>query len=258
MLKSAAQRRELILELVNKEGSVQVSRLAEICEVTPVTIRVDLTSMEKEGLLYRVHGSAMSKNPVAPERSTRDKRMINAAVKSRIGIAASGLVEAGDDIFLASGSTMLAFCEELLKKANFTVFTTSIQVAALMSANPDISVHMLGGVVRFNSQSVRGEYSKGVLQSINTRLLFLGADGIDEQYGITCSTVEEALFMQEIFETSMKIVLLCDSSKIGKHGVGRICKLDRIDVVITDDAIPQTYMEMFQQNGVEVITVPSE
>ena len=254
-LKGAAQRRDMILEMVNRDGYVSVTRLAELCGVTPVTIRVDLTSMEKDGLLYRVHGSAMSRNPVAPERSTKDKRIINAEVKSRIGKAAANLVSENDNVFISAGSTMLAFCEELRFKAGFTVFTPSIQVAALLSTNPEISVHMLGGEVRYKSQSVRGEYSKGVLDSINTAMLFFGADGIDEQYGITCSTVEEALFMHEAFETAMKVVLLCDSSKFGKHGVGRICKLDRIDILVTDSGIPESYKELFASSGVEVIIV---
>lgn len=252
---SVSQRRKIILDHVDKSGYMQVADLASLFSVTQATIRSDLAAMESEGLLYRVHGSAMSKSHIARERSTNDKRTINAEAKERIGKKALELIADNDSIFIAAGSTVLAFCEQIPPEMHLTVVTPSIQIAALLSPSPNISVHLLGGIVHHQSLSVRGEYSDGVLDTINCATFFFGADGIDENGIITCSTVEEALFMKKAFNCAMKTVLLCDSSKIGKSGIGRICDMKKLDAFITDKGISKSYKKKFEADNVDVVTV---
>ena len=251
---SVSQRRQIILDRVEKNGYMQVVELADLFKVTQATIRADLSAMEGDGLLYRVHGSAMSKSQIAHERSTDDKRRINAKVKEKIGRKAQDFICDNDSIFVAAGSTVLAFCEQIPPEVHLTVFTPSIQIAALLSPYPNITLHLLGGIVHHQSLSVRGEYSDGVLETINCTTAFFGADGIDKNGTVTCSTVEEALFMKKVLNCAMKVVLLCDSSKIGKSGVGRICEIKRLDTLVIDTGISKSDRKRFEADGVEIVT----
>ena len=250
---SLVQRKKIILDKVNLEGYVQVSDLAEALNVTQATIRSDLRAMEKEGLLFRVHGSAMSKNPIARERTTLDKININYDAKSRIGRAAQRLVQGDETIMLLPGSTVYAFAEQLNAPFELSVFTTALNVAQMLASRRNISVKVLGGTVDPSSMSVHGEFSEEVLNNIVCSYLFFGADGISSKSGITCATVEEAIFMQRLMKTALKSVLLCDSSKIGRVGAGRICWMGDVDILITDASISKKDLKDFETNGVDVI-----
>lgn len=251
---SVSQRRQIILEKVDKAGYMQVADLANYFNVTQATIRTDLSAMEREGVLYRVHGSAMSRNSMVKERSTDDKRQINAEEKARIGKKALEFITDYDSIFVAAGSTVLSFCEQIPPELHLSVFTPSIQIAALLSPSPNITVHMLGGVVHHQSQSVRGEYSDELLGAINCSSFFFGTDGIDNNGIITGATVEEAIFMKKVFKCARKAVLLCDSTKIGKNGPGRLCNMKDLDILITDSGISRSNKNKFEADGVEVVT----
>ena len=250
---SAVQRRKSILEHVNQLGYMQVVELAEMFGVTTATIRTDLTAMENSGLLFRVHGSAMSRNPVTRERSTYDKSLINAEEKDMIGRKAVELISDNDSIFVAAGSTVKAFCEHLPADMRLDIFTPSIQVATMLSSNAGFCIHLLGGIVHYQSLSSRGEYSESVLDTMRCSSLIIGADGITKNGDITCSTVEEALFMKKVIKCAMKVVLLCDSTKIGKTGLGKICGMDQIDILVTDPGISASDRARFESFGARVI-----
>ncbi|MCQ2115057.1 MAG: DeoR/GlpR family DNA-binding transcription regulator [Bacteroidales bacterium] len=234
---SANQRRDIILARVNKSGYMQVNELAALLDVTTATIRADLSIMERDGLLRRVHGSAMSKNNLAVERSTSDKSLIMSDQKRRIATLAVQHIKEDEVLFIAAGSTVAAFCEQLPADKHLTIFTPSIQIAAMLSPNPNYTVHLLGGVVHHQSQSVRGEYSSEVLDTLRGVTLVFGADGIGKDGYVMCSTVEEALFTKKVIRCANRLILLSDSSKLGRCGAGCICSLDNVDLFVSDTGL---------------------
>lgn len=250
---SAQQRKEIILRKVNEEEYVQVGVLAQMLGVSQATVRSDLSLMEKEGLLHRLHGSAMAKDPIAKERPTDLKKTINAEIKTAIGREALKLMDGCNSVIVAAGSTSYAFAELLSPSSHLEVFTPVIPVASLLSSKPNITVHLLGGIVQHNSLSTRAEYSLDILDRIKCSVLFFGADGLDSQNGITCSTAGEAMLMQHFLGASLKTVLLCDSTKVGKTGLGFICDYSDIDVLVTDSAFPKKEKAALEKAGVEVI-----
>jgi len=252
---SSRQRKEIILQKVNEEGYVQVAVLADTLNVSQATIRTDLSVLEGEGLLYRVHGSAMAKDPVARDRTTPIKKGINAEAKRKIATAALKYLEGCDTALLSSGSTVQALADIINPIKHMDIFTPCILVASSLCSKPNVTIHLLGGVVHHNSLGTRAEYSQEILSRIHCAVMFYGADGIDVKNGVTCSTVEEAVYMQKILESSLKNVLLCDSSKVGKIGVGRICDISGIDVLITDKGFPKKELAAIENAGVEVILV---
>jgi len=252
---SIAERHKYILDVLQKEGFVKVMDLTRALEVTPVTIRKDLKLLEEKGLLYRTHGSASPVNPHSGDRHVTEKEKLNMSEKRRIAIEAAKLIELNDSIIINSGSTICAFVEQIVPQNHLTVVTASVKATMLMSEMENIQIIQLGGTFRKNSISVIGNYTSHFLEGITCSKLFLGVDGIDPDFGITTSNIEEAELNQGMMNVSLKTIVLADSSKFGRKGFGKICDIDKVDVIITDKGISQSMVKMIEDMGVELICV---
>ena len=252
---SIAERHKYILECLNRNGFIKVNDIAKDLEVTPVTIRKDLKYLEEKKLLYRTHGSASPINPVTPEINVQEKEKLQTNEKKRIAIAAAKLIEKNDSIIIASGSTVHMLAEQLNPIEHLLVVTASLKTAILLNAVNNIEVIQLGGTVRKNSCSVIGDYTSQLFEQITCSKLFLGVDGIDLEHGITNSNIAEANLNKKMIEASLRTIILADSSKFGRRGFGKICDLNRVDVIITDSGISKAMAQSIEEIGIELIIV---
>ena len=147
------------------------------------------------------------------------------------------------------------FAEQIIPTSHLTVVTASLKTALLLNAVNNIEVIQLGGTVRKNSFSVIGDYTSQFFEQITCSKLFLGVDGIDLEYGITNSNIEEAILNKKMIEASLRTIILADSSKFGRRGFGKICNLDRIDVIITDSGISKSMAQSIEEMGIELMIV---
>src|SRR5690606_6125928 len=145
------------------------------------------------------------------------KETINSDEKNRIAKAAVEMIEDNDSILIGSGTTAYAVARHLSPNHPLTVITPALKVALELCNKPNIEVLQLGGLIRSNSSSVAGQYAIRILDDISCGILFLGADGIDLEFGISISNLPEATLNQKMIETSQKIAILADSSKFGKR-----------------------------------------
>jgi DeoR family transcriptional regulator of aga operon len=136
-----------------------------------------------------------------------------------------------------------------------TVITPALKVALELCSQPNIEVLQLGGLIRPNSSSVAGQYAMRILEDVSCGILFLGVDGIDLEFGITISNLTEATLNQKMLETSQNVVILADSTKFGRRGLGKICNLDDVDYIITDQGTSQKYITALEEAGIKVIVV---
>ena len=252
---SIAERHKYILESLAKNGFIKVIDIAKELDVTPVTIRKDLKYLEEKKLLYRTHGSASPINPLTSDIDVQEKEKLRKDEKKRIAIEAAKLVEENDSIIIASGSTVHMFAEQIVPTNHLTVVTASLKTALLLNAVNNIEVIQLGGTVRKNSFSVIGDYTSQFFEQITCSKLFLGVDGIDLEYGITNSNIEEAILNKKMIEASLRTIILADSSKFGRRGFSKICNLDRIDVIITDSGISKSMAQSIEEMGIELMIV---
>ena len=255
-LPSLAERHKSILDILQLQGSVSVSDLAERLEVSEVTIRKDLSALEKQNKLYRTHGRAIPISPYIGDRHINEKEKQFVLEKRAIGKVAASMVNEHDSILMASGTSILYAAKELVEKKNITVISASVSASSLLSQNKDIDVVQLGGIVRESSVSVVGSFAEAMLKYFNCNLLFMGADGVDLEFGVTTTNMMEANLNRMMMNTSQQTVLLVDSSKFGKKGFIKICDVGEIDRIITDDKIPQIYLESLQEQGIEVTSLP--
>ena len=247
------ERHTYILEQLMKQSSVQVSELAELLNVSSVTIRKDLTELEKNGRLYRSHGKAILINPFANNRSVNEKESLNAEEKQLIGMEAAQLVVPNDSILLASGTTIHALARNLRPADKLTVVSASLQATEFLAENENIDIIQIGGNVRHSSLSVVGQYSEMILRSCSFSKLFLGVDGIDLEFGISTTDMREAELNREMIHTSQKTIVLADSSKFGRRGFARICGMDDVDMIITDAHVSPTIAAAIEELGIDLV-----
>jgi len=246
-----AERHQYILTTIQNNGSVEVHTLCKDLKVSSVTIRKDLKLLEDKNLLYRTHGGATLNNPYTVDRPVNEKEHLQSAEKMRMGAYAASLIEDNDSIIIASGTSVLALARCLQPKGRLTVITSALNVA-LELTHEDIEVIQLGGLLRKSSSSITGPYSDNVLGDVFCSKLYLGVDGIDIEFGLTTTNALEAHLNRQMIAASQKIIVLADSTKFGKRGFGRICGIDQIDHIITDNGISEQMMKSLESLGIKV------
>ena len=256
-LASLSSRHASILDILQLQGSVSVTDLAERLEVSEVTIRKDLTTLERQNKLYRTHGRAIPISPYIGDRHINEKEKQFVLEKRAIGKMAASMVKEHDSILIASGTTILYMAKELADTGNLTIISASVSASSLLSQNKNVDVVQLGGLVRESSVSVVGSFAEDMLRYFNCNLLFMGADGVDLEFGVTTTNMMEANLNRMMMDAAQQTVLLVDSSKFGKKGFSKICDCDKVDRIITDSKIPQIYLESLQDLGIEVTVVNS-
>jgi DeoR/GlpR family transcriptional regulator of sugar metabolism len=236
----ARQRQQVIVDEVKRRGAVRVAELTALLSVSDMTIRRDLDVLAGEGLLEKVHGGATARtpNPSTDEPGFEAKSNRQLAEKEAIARAARTLVEPGQAIALAAGTTTWRLAHHLVDVPNLTVVTNSIQVADVLHrvARPDLTVVLTGGV-RTPSDALVGPVAVAAIRALHVDQLFLGVHGMSEDAGFTTPNLLEAETDQALIESAERLVVLADHTKWGVRGLSRITPLDRADVLITDDGL---------------------
>lgn len=250
-----SERHERILALLRQHGSVSVTQLADHFKVSEVTIRKDLTALEEQKQLYRTHGSAILISPYIGNRHVNEKEKRCVTEKQRIGAAAATLIAEDDSVIIASGTTMTFLSREIQPKGRLTVITSSVPVTQILSQQEQTDVIQLGGITRRTSMSVVGPFAEQMLHSFNCSKLFIGADGVDPDFGLTTTDMMEASLNRAMIDAAQKVIVLADSSKFGRRGFSKICDSEVIDLVITDSGVSPLYLEKLREQGIEVWVV---
>ena len=247
------QRHEIIMEELIKHGSVLVADLVRRLDVSAVTIRKDLTELEKSDKLYRSHGKAVLVNPYINNRSVNEKEKLATDEKHAIGREAARLITRNDSICIASGTTVHALARNIVPIHKLTVVSASLPVSNILSAHENIDIYQLGGLLRHSSLSVVGEYASMILEKCSFSKLYMGVDGIDLDFGITTTEMREAQLNQKMMAAAEKTIVLADSSKFGRRGFAKIADIDAVDIIITDAGISPKIIKKVEDLGIELI-----
>ena len=249
------ERQSLILDLLMQQDSLLVTDLSEQLNVSSVTIRKDLTELEKKKKLYRNHGKAILIDPYSENKNVSEKERLYVEEKRLIGVAAAQLVTPRDSILIASGTTVHALARNIHTTDKLTVITASLEVARILANDHNIDIIELGGILRHSSLSVVGKYAESALSDFSCSKLFIGVDGIDLEFGLTTTNMLEASLNGAMINAAQKVVVLADSSKFGRRGFSKICDLEAVDRIITDSGVQPLYLERLRERGIEVTVV---
>lgn len=230
-----SERLEEITRLVNQKGTIRVSDIVKLLNVTDMTVRRDLVELEEQGVLTKIHGGARSNKAFQyREYSHAEKHIQNKEAKQAIASKAAQLIEDGDTIFLGPGTTV-AFLAEALNNQRLTVITNCMPVFTLLMAKKteDFQVFLLGGEYRQVTEAFVGEITNTSLEKLRFSKMFFSGNGVRDGEVMT-STLAEAYTQNLALKHSLEKYLLLDSSKIGKDDFTSFCKLRDLTALITD------------------------
>lgn len=250
------ERHEQILKQLKENGKVSVQKLSTSLKVSEVTIRKDLRILEDKGLLFKTYGGATLTNPYTNERPVDEKQKIHSREKDAIARAAQPLVGDHDSLILGSGTTVLALARLLQPERETNIITSALNISLELAGRPHTHVLQLGGQLRATSSSVVGPYAESFLASITCGVLFLGVDGIDVDFGLTTTNLDEARLNQKCIEIAQTTIVLADSSKFGKRGFGRICDPGQVQHIVTDAGVDPKTVRRLEEKGVKITVAP--
>ena len=247
----AEERKQQILAVLQRVPAVRVADLGRTLQVSVASIRRDLAELERFGLLKRTHGGALSNRFALSEPSLAEKEDRHQAEKAAIAVAAAALVEPGDTIFLDAGTTTRAIAMELRSRRGITVVTNGLNIAWEL-ASSDLELVLTGGQLRRSVLSQVGPLAEKAIAGLHVDKLFLAANGVDVDKGVTTPNLAEAQTKGAMIQSARYVVLVADHTKFGHVAFGRICSLDQVHAVITDDGAARDVLAAVERLGVKV------
>ena len=263
----AEERQELIVGLITASGRASVTDLADRFSITTETVRRDLAALEAAGSVRRVHGGAVSADRVSTsEESILVRTVQRQPEKTRIAEAALALIpqDRTGSILIDAGSTTEALAELLAARmaatpagpghgAELVVITHSLPIAAKLSGEPGIALHLLGGKVRGITQAAVGQSTVEAARRIRPDIAFIGTNGIHAAFGLSTPDPEEAAVKAAFVQSARRIVVLADASKLDAETLVQFASLKDLDTLITDTKPSQELADALADAGVEVV-----
>ncbi|MEU2546365.1 DeoR/GlpR family DNA-binding transcription regulator [Streptomyces roseolus] len=234
----AAERRQLILEMVRANGAVSLRELARVVQTSEVTVRRDVRALEAEGLLDRRHGGAVLPGGFTRESGFPQKSHLATAEKTAIADVAASLVEEGEAIVVGAGTTTQELARRLARVPGLTVVTNSLLVAQALAHANRVEVVMTGGTLRGSNYALVGSGAEQSLQGLRVSRAFLSGSGLTAERGLSTSNMLSASVDRALVQAAAEVVVLADHTKLGTDTMFQTVPTDVITRLVTDEPPP--------------------
>ena len=249
----AIERRREILARLSVDGKVIVSELAKDFDVTEETIRRDLERLDKEGLVSKTYGGAVSKQNPALDLPYNIREGVNVLQKQKISDEVSELINDGERIMLDSSSTALYVVKKLKNKKNLTIITNSVKILIELADKPDWTVLSTGGLLKNGALSLTGSSAEKMINSYHVDTAICSCKGIDTVMGVTDSNEKDSLIKQAMFASAERRILALDSEKFDKKSFVRVCGFRDIDIIVTDSEPAEKWISFCDEKNIELV-----
>jgi DeoR family glycerol-3-phosphate regulon repressor len=212
--------------------------------------------LAEAGLLLRFHGGVRASASTTENIAYRQRQALQADAKAAIAREVALRIPDGSALFMNIGTTIEAVARELMRHTNLRVITNNLQVAAIMSTNPDFEVIVAGGEVRSSDQGIVGGTATDFIKQFRVDIGLIGISGIELDGTLRDFDLREVKVARAIIEQSRQVWLTADTSKFNRPAMVELARLDDIDVLFTDTLPPSPYLELLASSGVECV-VPS-
>jgi DeoR family fructose operon transcriptional repressor len=248
------ERKQKILEFIKEHRKATVVELCQQFKVSSATIRNDLRDLETAGLLIRTHGGAMVKTKTGLESDMRLRKVQNLDEKRRIAEAALRLVEDGDTIILDTGTTTYELALLLGQKRDLTVVTNDLPIALLLEDFESVRVVVVGGMIRrkFHCTVASSFSGMNALSDLTVDKAFMAANGFSLEKGASTPDLNHSETKKLMISIAARIVLLFDSSKMGRNSFAIFAPPDKIDAIVTD-FLHDEERRALEESGIEAI-----
>ena len=248
-------RRTKIVERLETQGQVKVTDLSHLFQVSKVTIRNDLRFLEKKGLLLRARGGAVLPQRAAADYHINIKEKEYHTEKVAIGKKAAELINEGETIILDSGTTTMEIARNLFRFKKLTVITNALNIATYLTNLENIKVVIPGGILKKNSFSLVGALAETNFRNFYCDKVFLGANGVSVEHGVSTVDMEESYLNRIMIEISKEVFVVADSSKFNHRSLTFVSTIDKIHTIITDNNLPEMERDKLRSLGVLLLTV---
>lgn len=249
---SKIERQQKIRELLSSQKKLNVREICKLFNISEATARRDIESLLNNGSFTRFHGGILLGNYEYEDVSINTRKFAKSIEKSVIGKAAAELVDNGETIFLASGTSILELAKNLHKK-KISVVTNSLLVMNELVNENNIELISTGGIMRRSERSFIGHISQKSLEEITADKVFLGTYAIDPVKGLTHDYLQEIMTDRAIMRISENVIILADHSKFERSGNAFLAPISKINTVITDTKTDPAIIEQLNKNGVRTI-----
>jgi DeoR family transcriptional regulator of aga operon len=248
------QRLNAIVAAVVAQGSLEAPWLAQEFKVSLATVRRDLDLLERQRLVSRTRGG------VRPHSAFNDlplslKTTQDLPEKKRIADRALEYLDGARVIGLTGGTTLTEFATGLVDREGLTVVTNALNVATSLLANPGLRVFAAGGEIRSSSQEAVGPSAETFLAGYNLDVAFVGVDGVDARSGCTNYDPAGARVNALMVERARRVVVLADASKVGRVALAQVCRMTDVDVLVTDNRLPDDEHDKIHAEGCAIVRV---
>ncbi|MEW2413678.1 DeoR/GlpR family DNA-binding transcription regulator [Streptomyces sp. NPDC046866] len=253
----AAERRQLILEMVRANGAVSLRELARVVQTSEVTVRRDVRALEAEGLLDRRHGGAVLPGGFTRESGFPQKSHLATAEKTAIADVAAGLVEEGEAVVVGAGTTTQELARRLARVPGLTVVTNSLLVAQALAHANRVEVVMTGGTLRGSNYALVGSGAEQSLQGLRVSRAFLSGSGLTAERGLSTSNMLSASVDRALVQAAAEVVVLADHTKLGTDTMFQTVPTDVMTRLVTDeppahDDRAATELQALADQGVQI------
>jgi DeoR family transcriptional regulator, glycerol-3-phosphate regulon repressor len=246
-----------LLDFVKLHGAASVEQLAELLDVTLQTVRRDITKLADEGIVARFHGGVRLPSSTIENLAYTQREDLNRGAKEAIARAVAAHIPNDSSIILNIGTTTEAVAKALLHHRGLRVITNNLNVANILSRNPDCEVIVTGGVVRPLDRGIVGEAAVDFIKQFRVDIAVIGVSGIEADGSLRDFDFREVKVAQAIIEHARQVWLAADSSKFNRHAMVELARLSQIDRLFTELEPPEPFAQLLAEAEVRLEIVPS-
>lgn len=236
-----------LLTVVQAQGSATVEQLADTLGVTLQTVRRDVQRMAELHLLTRFHGGVRVPSSTTENIAHTQRENLHADGKSRIARAIAQAVPNDCSLILNIGTTTEAVARALLQHTGLRVITNNLNVATILSANPQCEVIVTGGVVRGRDRGIVGEAAVAFIQQFKVDMAIIGISGIEDDGSLRDYDYREVKVSQTIISHAREVWLAADVSKFNRPAMVAVGHLNQIDRLFTDAPPPEPFAALLAE-----------
>lgn len=249
----AIERRREILTRLGADGKVIVSELARDFDVTEETIRRDLERLDREGLVSKTYGGAVSKQNSALDLPYNIRETVNVEQKKRIAERVEELICDGERIMLDSSSTALYVVKKLKTKRNLTVITNSVKILLEIADKSDWTVLSTGGMLKKGGLSLTGSSAEKMIGSYHVDTAICSCRGLDMELGVTDSNENDSLIKQAMFASAERRILVIDETKFDRKSFVKVCGAHEVNLLVTNAPPTEAWQSFCNEKNIQLI-----
>jgi DeoR family fructose operon transcriptional repressor len=249
----AAERRRKIAQIVNGQGSCSIAELSRVFDVSEMTIHRDLSALEHMGVLRKTRGGALAAEPYTIPLDYQGRLQALQAEKDAIGRRAAEFIRDGETIILEASTTSLSVVRHCRNLTNVIIYTNSPLVVIEGAQLPRVEIYCCGGLLARRTMAIVGPEAERALANLRADKCFVGANGLTLEDGVTDPLPLEASVKRVMVEVSQEVYVVATHDKLGRVSPQVSVPLEAIDVVITDQASDQEFLQALTERGIRCV-----